>query len=174
MQPSTNNETIRQFDTGATRSSETGRYDPEGFLAPIAIERFCEYMNKHRLQADGTLRASDNWQKGIPRETYMKGMWRHVLHLWTRFRGYTVQDPMASADMEEDLCALWFNVQGLLFEVLKQKRQVVDYASGGVVGGRPTVLMGEPAPKPHGFGWPSQTEHLAKGSRWARWGDTHE
>lgn len=114
---------VRKFDTGATRSADTGRYDPEGFMSPIVIERFSEYMNKHRKQPDGSIRASDNWQKGIPRETYVKGMWRHFLHLWTRHRGFEVQDPMAAADIEEDLCALLFNVQGMLFEVLKDKRR---------------------------------------------------
>jgi len=113
--------TIRAFDTGATRSSEQGRYDPEGFLSPIVLERFCEYMHKHRTQSDGTLRASDNWQRGMPRETYIKGMWRHFLHLWTRHRGFEVRDYMAAGNIEEDLCALMFNVQGYLFEILKSK-----------------------------------------------------
>lgn len=112
---------IRQFGTGATRNSDAGRYDPEGFLSPIVIERFCEYMNKNRVQADGSIRASDNWQKGIPKDTYMKGMWRHFLHLWTRFRGFPVQDKMAAADIEEDCCAIMFASMGLLFEVLKER-----------------------------------------------------
>lgn len=115
---------VRGFSTGATRSSDAGRYDPEGFLSPIALERFCEYMNKHRVQADGTLRDSDNWQKGMPLNTYMKGMWRHFLHLWQRHRGWTVTDPKAAADVEEDLCAMWFNVQGMLHELLKARRQL--------------------------------------------------
>ena len=112
---------VRKFETGATRSNDAGRYDPEGFLSPIAIERFCEYMQKHRVQPDGSVRASDNWQKGIPHEAYMKGMWRHFLHLWTRFRGHQVQDPLATASEEEDLCAIWFNVQGRLHELVKAR-----------------------------------------------------
>jgi hypothetical protein len=114
---------VRAFATGATRSSDAGRYDPEGFMSPIVIERFCEYMQKHRLQPDGSVRASDNWQKGIPRDTYLKGLSRHFLHLWTRMRGFRVQDTGAAADEEEDLCALLFNAQGLLFELLKDKRR---------------------------------------------------
>lgn len=113
---------MRDFQTGATRSSDAGRYDPEGFLSPIALERFCEYMNKHRVQADGGLRDSDNWQKGMPLATYMKGMWRHFLHLWQRHRGWTVTDAKAAADAEEDLCALMFNVQGMLHEMVKARR----------------------------------------------------
>lgn len=112
----------RIFETGATRSSDVNRYDPEGFFSPLAIERFCEYMNKHRIQADGKLRDSDNWQKGIPLPTYAKGLWRHLLHFWQRHRGWKVGDPGAAADIEEDLCAMWFNIQGYLHELLKGQR----------------------------------------------------
>lgn len=68
---------IRTFDTGATRDTDEGKLDFEGFLSPLALERFAEYMNKHRQQSDGSLRDSDNWQKGIPVKQYMKSMWRH-------------------------------------------------------------------------------------------------
>lgn len=114
---------VREFDTGATRSSDAGRYDPEGFLSPIVIERFSEYMNRNRIQADGSTRASDNWQAGIPLDQYMKGAWRHFLHLWTRHRGYQVMDEKAAKDMEDDLCALLFNLSGYLHELLKEKRK---------------------------------------------------
>lgn len=116
------NDTVRTFETGATRSADTGRIDPEGFLSPLVLERYCEYMGKHRLQPDGNLRASDNWQKGIPLTTYVKGLWRHFLHFWTRHRGFTILDPLAAADIEEDLCAIMFNAQGYLFELLQAKR----------------------------------------------------
>lgn len=112
---------IRNFETGATRSADAGRYDPEGFLSPLAIERYSLYMAKNQKQPDGSIRTSDNWQKGLPIATYVKGMWRHFLHLWTRHRGYVVQDPLAAQDMEEDLCALLFNVQGMLHEVVKAR-----------------------------------------------------
>ncbi len=112
---------VRAFDTGATRSSDAGRYDPEGFLSPLAIERYCIYMQKNQVQPDGSIRTSDNWQKGIPLDAYMKGMLRHTLHLWCRHRGHPVQDPKAAADKVEDLCALLFNVQGMLHELLKKQ-----------------------------------------------------
>ena len=114
---------LRTFATGATRSADAGRYDPEGYLSPIVLERFCEYMQAHQVQPDGRVRPGDNWQKGIPPETYMKGMARHFLHLWTRMRGFQVRDAAAAADVEADLCALLFNVQGLVFEILKERRR---------------------------------------------------
>lgn len=112
---------MRQFDTGATRSSDALRDDPEGYLSPLVIDRFSEYMSKHRVQADGQIREPDNWQKGMPLATYMKGMTRHHLHLWTRHRGFPVRDPGAAANIEEDLCAILFNVQGYLHELVKAR-----------------------------------------------------
>jgi hypothetical protein len=134
---------MRQFETGATRSPDAGRYDPEGFLSPIVIERFAEYMQKHRFQADGKVRDSDNWQKGMPFATYIKGAWRHFLHLWTRHRGYKVMDPGAAANMEEDLCALLFNINGMLFEILKNSRLDPQLRPDAVVSvGAPVEMVG--------------------------------
>lgn len=112
---------VRTFESGATRSQDALRDDPEGYLSPLVVDRFCQYMTKHRIQPDGGVRDSDNWQKGMPQETYIKGLWRHFLHLWTRHRGYPVRDPKAATDMEEDLCAILFNAQGYLHELLKSK-----------------------------------------------------
>lgn len=107
---------IRTFDTGATRDTDTGKHDPEGFLSPLVIARFNKYMHKHREQADGSVRSSDNWQKGIPLEAYMKSGWRHFLDLWHLHRGYP--GPTGN-DLEETLCAVMFNAMGYLHAVLK-------------------------------------------------------
>jgi len=104
---------MRQFETGATRDTDEDKLDFEGFLSPLAVEAFAMYMHHHRKQADGKLRDSDNWQKGIPRSEYMKSMFRHFMDLWKAHRG------VGSADKVESLCALWFNVQGYLLEELK-------------------------------------------------------
>ena len=108
---------MRTFDTGATRDSDETKLDFEGFLSPAVLQRFGEYMNKHRKQADGGIRASDNWQKGIPIDAYMKSMWRHFFDVWKQHRGLAGQEPI-----EESLCALMFNVMGYLFETLKHKQ----------------------------------------------------
>ncbi len=118
---------MRTFDTGATRSDDAVRDDPEGYMSPIVIERFCQFMTKHREQEDGSVREGDNWQKGMPLAAYMKGLWRHMLHAWTRHRGHKVKDKLAAADIEEDLCAILFNAHGYLFEMLKkQEREARD------------------------------------------------
>lgn len=113
---------VRQFDSGATRSNEDSRIDPEGFLSPQVLVRYSEYMNKHRVQPNGEIRESDNWQKGIPVDSYMKSAWRHFLHLWLRHRDCVVEDAGACDNIEEDLCALMFNIQGYLFEILNKRK----------------------------------------------------
>lgn len=106
---------MRQFDSGATRDTDEGKLDYEGFLSPVVLERYAEYMDKHSIQADGKRRASDNWQKGIPRSAYMKSMWRHFFDVWKLHRQGEQAD---SLTMEEALCALLFNVMGYLRQEL--------------------------------------------------------
>ena len=66
---------IRMFPSGATRDGDEAKLDYEGFLSPFVVERYAEYMQKHRVQSDGQLRDADNWQKGIPREAYIQSGW---------------------------------------------------------------------------------------------------
>lgn len=107
---------VRTFETGATRDTDQGKPDYEGFLSPLVIRRFGEYMHKNRLQKDGSLRDGDNWQKGIPLTAYMKSGWRHFMEWWQSHR-----DSNRAIDQEEALCALLFNVQGYLHETLKTR-----------------------------------------------------
>ena len=110
---------VRKFETGATRDQDKDKFDYEGFYSPIVMDRFAEYMHKHRHQSDGALRDSDNWQKGIPLTAYMKSLYRHFMDLWRHHRELPAQDTL-----EDSLCAILFNTQGYLFEVLKKKNQV--------------------------------------------------
>lgn len=116
VQPSS----VRLFETGATRDTDVGKPDYEGYLSPRVLHRFGVYMTKHRFQSDGTERASDNWQKGIPRAAYMKSAWRHFVMWWTLHRRDTPLTPGDREDLEETLCGLLFNVQGYLHETLKE------------------------------------------------------
>jgi len=114
---------IRQFSTGATRNSEQGKNDYEGFYHPLVVEAFGDYMTTHRIQADGSLRDSDNWQKGIPLNVYIKSLFRHVIDLWFLHRGYQRFDKITGKKItkKEALCAILFNTQGYLFEILKNE-----------------------------------------------------
>jgi hypothetical protein len=113
--------TMRTFETGATRDSEEGKLDFEGFLSPLALERFAEYMNVHRKQADGSLRASDNWQKGMSVTVYLKSAWRHFFAWWKIHRGLEVLDERDGhhVTVDEAICGLLFNAMGYLHEIQK-------------------------------------------------------
>jgi hypothetical protein len=109
---------MRKFATGATRDADDGKYDYEGFLSPFALERFAAYMHKHRKQSDGELRDSDNWQKGMSEDVYLKSLWRHMHAAWTIHRGGEVTEIRNGlpVDMEEAVCGVLFNAMGILHE----------------------------------------------------------
>lgn len=113
-------ETMRKFETGATRDTDQGKLDYEGFLSPLALERYAEYMNENRIQADGKLRDSDNWQKGIPLTAYIKSLWRHFFDVWKEHRGISTD-----SGLERALCGIIFNAMGYLHEVLKAKQKTM-------------------------------------------------
>lgn len=87
-------------------------------ISPLVIQRFGEYMQKHQRQADGSLRASDNWKKGIPVAAYMQSLWRHLQDLWLHHEGY---GDKAVESLEDSLCAIIFNAQGMLHELVKEE-----------------------------------------------------
>lgn len=107
---------IRRFETGATRNTDDDKLDYEGFLSPLVIKRFAEYMHKHRVQADGQLRASDNWQKGMPKTSYIKSGWRHFMDWWLEHR-----NGQSREGLEDALCGVMFNAMGYLHEVLNER-----------------------------------------------------
>lgn len=54
---------MRSFESGATRDSDESKHDYDGFLSYPALVAYGAYMHMHRLQEDGKLRDSDNWQR---------------------------------------------------------------------------------------------------------------
>lgn len=110
---------VRTFPTGATRSPDDLKHHYDGYLSPRVIKRFGEYMTKHRVQSDGSLRDPDNWQKGMPQACFIDSGWRHFLDWWMLDRGGPV-DP--GVELEDTLCALMFNVMGYLHEHLKKRQ----------------------------------------------------
>lgn len=110
---------IRTYETGATRDTAEGKHDYEGFLSPLVIRRFGEYMHRHRIQPDGSMRSSSNWQLGMPLQDYMDSGWRHLLDWWLEHDGYKSRE-----GIEDALCGLLFNVQGYLHTLLLEKENV--------------------------------------------------
>lgn len=129
LEPIKETPAIRQFDSGATRDVADHKYDYEAFESPLVLNRFAKYMHKHRKQKDGTIREGDNWQKGIPNKELMKSMWRHVFDVGAILRGYKCYEyydtrtgePKNPIDLQEALCAIRFNVNGLLHNLLKDE-----------------------------------------------------
>lgn len=112
---------MRTFTTGATRDTNQDKPDYEGFLSPLVIQRYGQYMLKHQKQSDGSMRPSDNWQKGMPKDVYMKSGFRHFMGWWGTHRYPNLAGAIASGSaLEEALCALMFNVMGYLHEHLKK------------------------------------------------------
>lgn len=122
---------IRKFDSGATRHDNADKLDYEGFLSPAVLREFARYMHEHRKQADGSLRASDNWQKGIPVKSYQESLIRHVLAAWALWRGCGVEKELIGGverepTLIECLMGIIFNAQGMTHELLKQAQQAAQ------------------------------------------------
>jgi hypothetical protein len=114
--------TSRVFESGASRDLDDNKLDYEGFLNPLVLQAFAEYMHGHRVMKDGSTRASDNWQNGMPVEVYMKSLTRHFMDLWLMQR--TGRDSLTRPDGEhvtkaDTLGGLFFNLQGLWLETIK-------------------------------------------------------
>lgn len=111
---------MRDFASGAKRSSDAGKPDYLGFISHRAVKRFGEYMLAHQKCEDGSMRASDNWKKGIPIASYRSSRSRHLRELeqMEELEADAGWIPNPAA-YEEALCALIFNCQGLLHEHLK-------------------------------------------------------
>jgi len=129
----------RVFDTGAARSSVEGKVDLEGCLSPLALMEYGKYMLAAEM---GGERVSDNWQLGVPLDSYMKSMFRHFHAVWLKHRGHQ------KGDIITDLMAMWFNVQGYAHEVLKKRNEPItatevkerntDYIKGFIDRSSPT------------------------------------
>lgn len=117
---------MREFKNGATRNSDIGKNDYDGFFSPLVVEAFGNYMNSHRTQADGKLRDSDNWQKGFGDEHFkvcMKSLWRHFLDFWAIHRGYKRIDKMDGHEVTiiEAGNAMLFNIMAYMHIYLVKK-----------------------------------------------------
>jgi len=130
----------REFTGGATRDGEADKLDYEGFLSPLVIKGYGDYLHRHRLQSDGQVRDSDNWQSGMPLSVYLKSLWRHLVDIWSLHRGYRVYrervdgrektyvvckvsecvpSSWVRVTREDALCGIIFNSSGYLHEWMK-------------------------------------------------------
>lgn len=142
---------MRTFsETGATRSADDGKIHYKGFLSPFALRAFGQYMEKHRIQADGKLREPDNWKLGIPLASYEDSMYRHMQEFRFVQEGgrITERDPVDGEDRTvsamDIMCALFFNVQGWLHEKAKATLPESEYPKANAV----DAILAGPQPEP--------------------------
>lgn len=115
---------MRTFEGGATRNTDVKKLDFEGFLSPLVIKRYAEYLNKHRVQADGKLRDSDNWQNMFGEEHFgvcIKSAYRHFIEWQLEHRGYSSQD-----GIEDAICGVIFNAMAYLYKIEHYKNSGVE------------------------------------------------
>lgn len=108
-------ESKRIFGSGATRDINKDKLAYDQGLSVQVLQAYMEYLGKHRLMKDGSLRDWDNWKKGIPVETYRESMTRHCMDAVRKSVGLPLREEMSLSDL---LCAVIFNASGWLFELL--------------------------------------------------------
>ena len=113
---------LRGFSSGATRDTAEDKLNYVKALSPIVLQRYVEYLGKHRTQSDGTKRDWDNWKRGIPKEVYLEGEDRHHRAVWKILQGYPAFDNHGPVTLEDSLCGVIFNSMGMLFEILEEKK----------------------------------------------------
>lgn len=116
---------IRKFASGATRDTDNGKLDYEGFMSPLVITAYAEYLNKHRTLKNGDLRESDNWQ-GLFGEHHsdvcIKSMFRHFVDVWTIHRGFAPRlEKGEPVTIDDALAAVIFNTMAYWFKILKER-----------------------------------------------------
>lgn len=114
---------MRKFASGATRDADNTKPDPEGCYHPLVLKAVSDYMAKHSYLPDGTRRAADNWQAGMPRAVWRKSLERHWLDVKLHDKGHGDQ---AREPLIDALCGVVFNAQGRLLEELLNRNLSED------------------------------------------------
>lgn len=107
---------MRIFPSGATRDDKTHKRTYSAYFSPLAMLAYGDYMLHHE-QTELGRREPDNWKKGIPQKEFFNSLGRHYIDLWLHMEGF---GHLARHSMQDALCAIIFNSQGLLHEYLKE------------------------------------------------------
>jgi hypothetical protein len=96
---------VTKFDSGAIRDTQEGKPNFYECISPFAMWRYGLYMNKAASKY-----GADNWTKGIPIESYIQSLERHLLKLKMELKyGYTMEEG-------DHASAIIFNAMGLIHE----------------------------------------------------------
>ncbi len=100
------NKKVTSFNTGAIRDIQDGKEDYLEGISWLALKRYAQYMdNKAKKYGRG------NWQKGIPPESYLMSMLRHIQKFISEWN-YGICE-----EKDDHLSAITFNVFGLMHEL---------------------------------------------------------
>lgn len=101
---------VTNFESGAIRDTQEGKPNFYECMSPFAMWRYGLYMEK-AAQKYGP----DNWTKGIPIESYIKSLERHLLQLKMELKyGYIMEDT-------DHASAVMFNIMGLIHQQEMEK-----------------------------------------------------
>ncbi len=114
----------REFKGGASRNSDEGKLEYDGFNSAVVDLYYAKYMHGHRFLEDGSLRDSDNWQNGFPLEVIHKSLARHYKDYHLTTTGYTVMENDKEHDIKDILCGIIFNAKAHLHELVKDDKIV--------------------------------------------------
>lgn len=78
-------------------------------------------MHDNMKQADGTTRAPDNWKLGMPKQEFAESLLRHTFEFWELIEEHGQHVEVSGQAIEEKLCAILFNAQGYLHELLREE-----------------------------------------------------
>jgi len=116
---------MRDLETGAIRDTLEGKLSFVKALSPIVLERYVQYLGKHRNLPDGRLRDWDNWKLGIDKEIFLDGLGRHFWASWLLLQGFPASDNHGPVTLLDSLFGVMFNAQGLIRELLEDEKEDV-------------------------------------------------
>lgn len=96
----------RQFNTGAVRDVELGKEDFTEGISWLALKRFAQYMDSKAVRY-----GRGNWRKGIPPESYVKSLARHLQKFLVEWEDGICEEH------DDHLSAMVFNLFGIMHEL---------------------------------------------------------
>ncbi len=114
-------DSVREFPTGAKRDGEAGKLRYTAALSPYALSALVDYMRRHNTQAH---RTEENWKSGIPLDSFLASQFRHMMHQWIKHEQKEYDQELIDA-----VCGAAFNCLGYLHELVKpgERRMATEH-----------------------------------------------
>ena len=115
---------VRVFPSGSTRDTSAGKLSYVKALSPLVLQSYVRYLDKHRKQADGSMRDFDNWKKYMPEDVCLDGLGRHFMAVWLLMQGFPAEDNHGPVTLEDSLCAIIFNASVILHQIFMMEIEI--------------------------------------------------